>query len=85
MTFCGSSFHPGGASPRWRSESQIADGRLQIWNLTFGICHPEGHAFVAEGLRLDRHCTTNNPGQGGRRKPADALIGKASLNRPFQK
>jgi hypothetical protein len=28
--------------------------------LTFGICHPEGHAFDPEGLRLDRHCTMNN-------------------------
>jgi hypothetical protein len=54
MTLCGSRCDPGGASPRWRSESQIADGRLQIWNLTFGIGHPEGHAFVPQGLRLDR-------------------------------
>jgi hypothetical protein len=50
-----------------RSEFQIADGILQIWNLTFGIGHPEGHAFAAQGLRLNRHCPTNNPGQAGRR------------------
>jgi hypothetical protein len=67
------------------SRFHIEDSTFHLWNLTFGICHPEGHAFVAEGLRLDRHCTTNNPGQGGRRKPADALIGKASLNLRFQK
>jgi hypothetical protein len=61
MTLCRSRHDPGGASPRWRSESQIADGRLNIWNLTFGICHPEGHAFAPEGLCLDRLCSMNNP------------------------
>ena len=48
--------------PPWRSEFHIADFRFRIWNLRFAICHPEGHAFVPEGLHLDCSFTANNPG-----------------------
>jgi hypothetical protein len=41
---------------------QIADFRFHIWDLRFTICHPEGHAFVPEGLRFDRSFTAINPG-----------------------
>jgi hypothetical protein len=48
--------------PRWRSEFQIADFRFQIWDLRLAIGNPEEHAFVPEGLHLDRSLTANNPG-----------------------
>jgi len=32
-----------------------------MWNLRFAICNPEGHAFVPEGLYLDRSFTANSP------------------------
>ena len=48
--------------PRWRSEFHIADFRFHIWDLRFVICNPKGHAFVPEGLHLDRSFTANYPG-----------------------
>ena len=47
--------------PRWRSEFPIADFRFHIWDLRFVICNPKGHAFVPEGLHLDRNFTAKNP------------------------
>jgi hypothetical protein len=50
----------------WRSDSSLAlgisDRRFQIWNLRFGICNPEGHALVPEGLDFEPYFTKNTPG-----------------------
>ena len=44
----------------------ISMRRFQIWNLRFVIRNPEGHAFVLEGLHLDRRFIANNPGYSGK-------------------
>lgn len=55
MTLYESRHEPGGPSPRRRSTSQIADGRLQI---DVKIAN-----YRAPGLCLDRHVTLNFPGR----------------------